>query len=137
MTTFIEKIREQTNASLIKKNDEAKEINLKKENKIEEKKDLLMVKLTLLYHEKLLSSISRAALNGYSNKYMNFTYDDFKANSPKLGKPSVVQDMWLKEMSNPDSKYLKTADGDDDLQCIQGITWEIWGNIKFTTVFKW
>ena len=136
MTTFIEKIREQTNASLIKKTEEAIDINIKKE-KLEEKKDILMVKLTLLYHEKLVSSISRAALNGYSNKYINFKYEDFKANYPGLGRPSIIQDMWLKEMSKPDSKYLKTADGDEDLQCIEGIKWDIWGNQKFTTVFKW
>ena len=138
MPTFIEKIREQTIASLTEKNNKTNAYSIENERKMEEKKDALMIKLTGLYHEKIVTSISRAAINGYSEKYMNFTYEDFKANFPGLGKPSTVLDMWLKEMSNPDSKYLKTDDEEEeDLQCVEGIEWDIWGNHKFTTVFKW
>ena len=136
MTSFIEKMREESEMSLDKKSTKARLSAIDKEKIMEEKKDALMIKLTDLYHNKLMKSISRAASNGTRTKYINFVYDDFKANVHGMGKPSEIQSMWLSEMSNPDSKYLKKDDG-DDLECLEGLRWNIWGNAKFTTVFEW
>jgi len=130
MSTFIEKIRKETKEYHLKSTIEEKLV-------FEEKKDALMVKLTLLYHDKIIRSISGAAKKGKSEKYMNFNYEDFKGNYPGLGKPSLFQDMWLQEMANPSSKYLEINDDGEKLQCLEGITWNIWGNAKFTTVFQW
>lgn len=136
MTSFIEKMREESEMSLDKKSTKATLSAIDKKKIMEEKKDALMIKLTDLYHNKLIKSISRAASNGIRTKYINFVYEDFKANVHGMGKPSEIQSMWLSEMCNPDSKYLKVADG-DDLECLKGLKWNIWGNAKFTTVFEW
>ena len=107
-----------------------------KQKIFEENKDALMFKLTELYHEKLMKAISLAASKGERVKYMNFTYDDFNGKFCNIGKPAKVQLLWLREMTNPESKYLKITDG-DDLECLEGLKWNIWGNSKFTTVFEW
>jgi len=136
MSTFIAKMQVQSDKS---NNDKCEKENTKESAKreiFEEKKDALMFKLTELYHEKVRKAISQTADRGERVKYMNFTYEDFKANLHGIGKPSDVQSLWLSEMANPESKYLKITDG-DDLECFEGLKWNIWGNSKFTTVFEW
>ena len=100
------------------------------------KEEELMIRLTEEYHSKLKDAIKRAAEDGKCEKYMNLRYEHFKANHDGFGNPAQVQSSWLKEMTNPESKYLKVTDG-EDLECLEGLTWDIWGNSAFTTVFKW
>jgi len=91
------------------------------------------------HHGKLKKANEGAAEHGEYVKYMNFPREDFKANHNGFGKPEQVQSLWLREMTNPKSKYLKVTDGfvREDLECLEGLTWDIWGNGAFTTVFKW
>jgi len=119
------------------KNDDNKKIKEEEQKKrMDEKKDALMIKLTDLYHEKIRSAIERASLNGSREKYMNFNYDDFKANFPGMGNPRAVQREWLNEMVNPTSKYLNIGE-DTEKACFSGLKSDIWGNGKFTTHFTW
>jgi hypothetical protein len=96
-------------------------------------------------------------------KYMNFEYNDFKADFPELGKPKEVCERWLGEMTNPDSKYLpyKTpeyfesqyerhfdslaamADGQYSVSeppprdHFSGLQFDVWNNSAFTVKFTW
>ena len=133
MSSFITQMQEKANNFNNEKHEKDTSSDFKG---FQEKKDALMFKLTELYHEKLRKAISQASYRGERVKYMNFTYDDFKANLHGIGNPAKVQSLWLSEMANPESKYLKIADG-DDLECLEGLKWNIWGNSKFTTVFEW
>lgn len=102
----------------------------------EEVRDELYGALTAKYLVDVRNSILRAAQNGYREKYINFTREDFKANFAGLGTPAEVQRGWLIEMCNPESKFMMT---DDDGKCLtlQGIEASVWNNQKFTTHFKW
>ena len=73
----------------------------------EKRETELMTFLTQKYHKSIKDALYRAALiEGLREKYMNFEYNDFKANFPELGRPKEVCERWLAEMTNPDSKYL-------------------------------
>jgi hypothetical protein len=103
----------------------------------------LMNTITGIYYHKLKSSITRRSNYGKRELYFNFNYEDFKANCNGLGKPAVIQDMWLKEMSNPSSEFLplkskiNDEDPDEKEDSFEGLVWQIWGNKTFTTVFTW
>lgn len=94
-----------------------------------------MTFLTQKYLKNTRESIIRAAKKGLTEKYINFTRDDFKANFPGLGTPKEVERDWLTEMCNPESKYLK----DENVKrlCLDGINFDIWNNGSFTTHFTW
>ena len=136
MSTFISQMQVKATVSQNEKFEKEKENEILKQKIFEEKKDALMCVLTELYHEKLRKAISQAASKGERIKFMNFTYDDFNCKFRGIGKPAKVQSLWLSEMTNPESKYLKIDDG-EDLVCFEGLIWNIWGNAKFTTVFEW
>jgi len=136
MSSFITNMQEKAELSQNELLEKTKQNELEKDKIFQEKKHVLMVKLTELYHEKLVKAITQASSKGERVKYMNFTYEDFKANLHGIGKPSDVQSVWLSEMSNSESKYLKKDDC-EDLVCLEGLKWNIWGNRKFTTLFEW
>jgi len=73
----------------------------------DERENQLMTFLTKKYHKSIKDALYRAALiDGRREKYMNFEYEDFKANYPELGRPKEVCERWLTEMTDPHSKYL-------------------------------
>lgn len=106
-------------------------------------RDELFTTLTNKYHDTIKRGICNAARNGKNAKYINFTRDDFKANCHGIGFPQHVLADWLREMSNPDSKYLPIASSDDnwwnqgDKMHFQGILFDVWNNKAFTVVFTW
>ena len=109
------------------KEDKQRKFMIKVENRYKE----LMKFLTNKYYEQLVSCLKYNAKNGKNEAYMNFTYEDFKANMPTLGKPRQIQSKWLDEMKNPDSRYLNGR------RPLQDITFDCWGNGAFTVHFTW
>ena len=120
------------------KNEELMRIKLEKlaERQLEVKRE----KFNLLNEKYFLSirnNILKAASQGKREKHMNFDRNDFKANCPGLGGVVQFQSMWLNEITNPKSKYLLIdADSCQPLH-ISGISYDIWNNAAFTTVFSW
>ena len=116
------------------------------ETRCEARKHQMLVFLTEKYHGKVKEAIERASKRGLREKYMNFCYDDFKANCPGLGKPKDIQIMWLKEMCDPKSFMVPVREaregeeGDDDGMIkdhFEGLEFDVWGNASFTTHFTW
>ena len=71
------------------------------------REDELMKTLTTKYHNHIKEALWNSALiGGKREKYMNLDYNDFKANFPELGKPAVVCERWLTEMTKEDSPYV-------------------------------
>ena len=99
-------------------------------------KDYLFKILSDKYLITIHNGIKHAAQNGKREKYINFTRDDFKANCPGLGGPVAFQILWLSEITNPNSKYL-IEDSNGIKIHISGISYDIWNNGSFTTVFSW
>ena len=117
---------------------------LKQDERVVEVRDEMFTTLTTKYHDTIKRGINNAARNGKREKYMNFARDDFKANCHGLGFPQQVQADWLKEMCNPDSKYLPVAAEDNgngwaegDKMHFQGVECNVWNNKAFTVVFTW
>ena len=144
MASFIENARavSVSNDASINPEDKAVEI----EARIEMRKHEMMVFLTEKYHGKIKEAIERASKRGFREKYINFLYEDFKANCPGLGKPKDVQIMWLMEMCDPASFMVPVREakdgeeGDDDGMIkdhFQGLEFDVWGNKNFTTRFWW
>ena len=104
--------------------------------RMEKIKDEKFKELTEKYISDILGGIARSAARGYREKYINFSRDDFKANCKGLGFPNEFQRLWLTEMTDPSSKYLINEEDGNPI-CLDGITFEIWNNGAFTTVFKW
>ncbi len=103
----------------------------------------LFTSLTDKYHDTIKRGISNAARYGKQEKYINFSRDDFKANCRGVGFPQQVAEEWLKEMCNPDSKYLPVAEeenawwGEGEKMHFQGVEFVVWNNKAFTIVFTW
>lgn len=116
---------------------------LHQEGREDEVRNEMFVALTTKYHDTIKRGINNAAKAGKREKYMNFARDDFKANCHGLGFPQQVQTDWLKEMCNPDSKYLPVAEeandwwAEGDKMHFQGVEYDVWNNKAFTVVFKW
>lgn len=112
-----------------------------RKNKYEEKlatvKDEKFKFLTEKYYERIKNAIVLASNCGKTEKYMNFTKDDFKANFPGLGYPSEFQKQWLDELSNPDSNYVPVNPVTGKKQHFHGLKYNIWNNNSFTTLFNW
>lgn len=129
-----------------------------------EREHQLMTNLTTKYHKSIKDALYNAALiSGVREKYMNFEYEDFKANFPGLGKPKDVCKRWLEEMCNPESEYLpfKNPEYFDSIYLthfdnseyqidynidnkslttrdhFSGIKFDIWNNRAFTVHFTW
>ncbi len=126
----------------------------------------LMTNLTSKYHKSIKDALYNSALiSGLREKYMNFEYEDFKANFPELGKPKDVCKRWLEEMCNPESQYLPLKNPEyfdsiylagvfdpyerDCFVCsigdgspktrdhFSGLKFDIWNNRAFTVHFTW
>ena len=102
MSSFIERMQVIAND----KEEVQKSIYAAHVKKIELRKDQLLKKLTYKYYDKIKTTIQNASKFGRQYAYINFDYNDFKANINGLGNPSQVQRMWLKELCDPDSIYL-------------------------------
>ena len=107
------------------------------EEERERVRDEIMTRLTQKYLLDVRASIMRAAKKGYREKYINFKRDEFKANFPGLGTPPELQRAWLKEMCNPDSKYILEDPEHGNKLSLEGIDTDVWNNGSFTTVFRW
>lgn len=107
-----------------------------KKRALDNAKDKMFTELTDIHLVKVRNSILNAAKKGAQKKYINFNREDFKANFPGMGTPAQVQKEWLKEMCNPQSKYIITDDEGKKLT-LEGISADVWNNAKFTTVFSW
>jgi hypothetical protein len=93
--------------------------------------------LTDKYFEIIMRGITNAAKKGKHERFINFDRDDFKANCKGLGYPNQFQKAWLEELQKPDSKYLTRFNTTEVKISLEGITFDIWNNKAFTTVFKW
>tara|TARA_B100001769_G_scaffold230701_1_gene193066 strand:- start:4642 stop:5250 length:609 start_codon:yes stop_codon:yes gene_type:complete len=102
MTSFIERMQVIAND----KEEVQKSIYAAHIKNVELRKDQLFKKLTYKYYDKIKNTIQNASKFGRQYAYINFEYNDFKANINGLGNPSQIQKMWLKELCNQDSKYL-------------------------------
>lgn len=115
----------------------------KQEERAAEVRDELFTTLTSKYHDTIKRGINNAARNGKREKFINFARDDFKANCHGVGFPQQVQADWLKEICNPESKYLPLAEEANDWWAegekmhFQGVDFNVWNNKAFTVVFSW
>ena len=101
------------------------------DEKVENRYNELMEFLTEKYYEQVVSCLKYNAENGKQQAYMNFKYEDFKANMPTLGKPKEIQKKWIEEMKNHNSIFLK------EKRPLEGISYDCWGNGSFTVHFTW
>lgn len=151
MTTFINRMRTIAN--------DKETVQRTFENEYQEKKnarqDQLFNSLTFRYYDEIKKAIENASKHGNKYVYMNFDRDAFKANFSGLGNPSQVQRRWLKELCDPNSKYLneiywggRVGNISDRSHSVfdppplkkdsfQGLNYDVWNNVKFTTVFSW
>ena len=115
----------------------------RQEERAAEVRDELFTTLTAKYHDTIKRGINNAARNGKREKFINFAREDFKANCHGVGFPQQVQAAWLKEMCNPESKYLPVAEeanewwAEGDKMHFQGVEFDVWNNKAFTVVFSW
>lgn len=128
--TFVEELCRTTKENLtrIEKNNKCQK-NF--DEKLKHRYNELMIILTDKYYRQLVSCLKYNAKNGKNEAYMNFVYEDFKANMPTMGKPKEIQRKWLKEMQTPDSIYLQGR------RSLTGIVFDCWGNGAFTVRFTW
>ena len=97
----------------------------------------LMVTLTEKYHGTVKRGIENASRAGKREKFINFTFEDFKANCSGLGTPKDVMRMWINEMCDPESKYVPVSEEGGNKIHFLGLTADIWGGKTFTTRFTW
>lgn len=171
MTTFIDRMRTIANDKEIVQRTFANEYQEKKNVR----QDQLFKSLTFRYYDEIKKAIENASKHGRQYVYMNFDRDAFKANFSGLGNPAQVQRSWLKELCDPNSKYLEVPNwrqpqnlgadnshwdrhvdssdwchsfGNNSMSsvfdplplkkdCFQGLNYDVWNNVKFTTVFSW
>jgi len=123
--------------------DKVSERKALQEKRANEVRDFMFAQLTTKYHDTIKRGICNAARNGKREKFINFSRDDFKANCHGLGFPQQVQEDWLNEMCNPESKYLPAADeanewwAEGDKMHFEGVEFKVWNNRAFTVVFTW
>ena len=129
--SFGEELIRTSKANLIRIEQEKEEKQRKFMLKVANRYKELMEFLTSKYYEQVVSCLKYNAEHGKNEAYMNFTYEDFKANMPTLGKPRQIQCKWLNEMKNPDSSYLNGR------RPLQDISFDCWGNGAFTVHFTW
>lgn len=104
----------------------------------QEVKDRMFKQLSKKHLLSIKNGIMNAAKKGKTEKYINFKREDFKANCPGLGGVAEFQRLWLNEITNPESEYLiSDPDNKDEKINLSGITFSIWNNSSFTTVFTW
>ena len=135
MPTFIEKMRTTANnRELVEETFHRDYIERRKQ--IVEK---MMISLTFMYYQQVKAAIEYASKHGRCYVHINFDKDKFKANFPNLS-PKQVLKLWLQEMSNPNSKYLRSGSIFTNVnikESFEGLKWDIWNNDKFTVVLCW
>ena len=140
MTSFIEEMRSLAiKQSEIVKNDDDNHDNEKSNNNEEHINKVKKEKFKMLnekYFDMIERKIKNMSINGKREAYINFVWEDFKANCNGLGNPKQFQRLWIDEITNPNSIYLP-KDKDDKTRCLEGLNAEIWGNRAFTTHFTW
>tara|TARA_Y100000389_G_scaffold193871_1_gene223161 strand:+ start:1622 stop:2014 length:393 start_codon:yes stop_codon:yes gene_type:complete len=126
---------EQMKSLAIISEEENREKKLKRQEEI---KDKMFKQLSDKYLLSIKNGILNAAKKGKTEKYINFKREDFKANYHGLGGVVAFQNLWLNEITNPESKYLiDDPDNEGEKINISGIKFKIWNNSSFTTVFSW
>ena len=113
----------------------AEKIN-KREQRMKEVKQEKFKFLNEKYFDMIERKIKNMSAKGIREAYINFDWDDFKANCNGLGNPKQFQRLWIDEITNPDSIYLP-KDEDGKTKCLAGLHAHIWGNGAFTTHFTW
>ena len=108
----------------------------KKEQRIKQVKEDKFKMFNEKYFDMIERKIKNMSVKGRREAYINFEWDDFKANCHGLGNPKQFQRLWINEVTNPDSIYLP-KDEDGNPKCLQGLRADIWGNGAFTTHFTW
>ena len=108
----------------------------KQEQRMEEVKQEKFKLLNEKYFDMIARKIKNMSAKGKREAYINFDWDDFKANCNGLGNPKQFQRLWIDEITNPDSIYLP-KDEDGKTKCLEGLHANIWGNGTFTTHFTW
>lgn len=123
--------------------DEAERMNAlfdDRKRAFEEKRDArrheLMVGLTDKYHGTIKRGIEAATRAKKREKFINFEFEDFKANCSGLGTPKDVMRMWIDDMCNPESDYVPVDESGKKIH-FSGLTADIWGGRTFTTRFTW
>ena len=108
----------------------------KREQRMKEVKQEKFKMLNEKYFDMIERKIKNMSAKGRREAYINFDWDDFKANCNGLGNPKQFQRLWIDEITNPDSIYLP-KDEDGKTKCLEGLHADIWGNRAFTTHFTW
>ena len=103
--------------------------------------DKMMKSITFIYYTQIKAAIEYASKHGRCYVHINFDKNNFKANCPRLS-PRQVLNLWLREMTNPQSKYLNSSGSVFNCNVInkdsfKGIKWNIWNNDRFTAVLCW
>ena len=108
----------------------------KREQRMKEVKEEKFKMLNQKYFDMIERKIKNMSEKGKREAYINFAWDDFKANCHGLGNPKEFQRLWFDEITNPDSIYLP-KDEDGKTKSLQGLNADILGNRSFTTHFTW
>lgn len=108
----------------------------KREQRMKEVKQEKFKMLNEKYFDMIERKIKNMSAKGKREAYINFDWNDFKANCNGLGNPKQFQRLWIDEITNPDSIYLP-KDEDGKTKCLEGLHADIWGNGVFTTHFTW
>ena len=108
----------------------------KREQRLKEVKQEKFKLLNEKYFDMIERKIKNMSAKGKREAYINFDWNDFKANCNGLGNPKQFQRLWIDEIINPDSIYLP-KDEDGKTKCLEGLHADIWGNGAFTTHFTW
>jgi len=109
---------------------------IKKEEHMKKVKQEKFKFLNEKYFDMIERKIKNMSAKGRREAYINFDWDDFKANCNGLGNPKQFQRIWIDEITNPDSIYLP-KDEEGNTKCLAGLHADIWGNGAFTTHFTW
>ena len=129
--TFADELLKKSKENLNRITIEREQKKVEFDKLVETRYNELMEFLTEKYYHKVVECLNFNAEKGKMEAFMNFEYDDFKANMPTMGKPREIQSKWLEEMKNPNSIFLK------DKRALVGIHSDCWGNGAFTVQFKW
>ena len=81
-----------------------------------------IIELKSKYEPEIVAALEKKADIGKRECHMNFTRADFERTG--INKPSVVASIMLRELCAPGEK-------------LNGITFNVWNNDKFTVHFKW
>jgi hypothetical protein len=138
--SFIEQMRSLAiQQAIVVASEDAKVLAEKTNKRDQRMKEVKQEKFKFL-NEKYFDMIERKIINmsakGRREAYINFDWDDFKANCNGLGNPKQFQRIWIDEITNPDSIYLP-KDEEGNTKCLAGLHADIWGNGAFTTHFTW